>query len=254
VSLHSPETGRTYQLWVEPPGRYDRSGDHRYPVVLCLDAPWTFGVACDAFRLLPLSGELPEAIVVGVAHDGPDLSAVIQERAKDFTPTAADAPRGTGVRVPAAELGRAADFRAFLASTVLPLVEGRYRTDGDRTLVGHSFSGLFGLTWLLGEPTAFDRWVLASPSVWWDDRHVFAVEAAQADSGEDLPARVFLSASEGDELGADGPFGGHAAFHAQLAGRQRPGLRCTWASFAGETHQSVVAPALVRGLREVFRP
>ena len=252
IPLHNDEVGRSYQIWVERPARYEPHGDRRYPVVLCLDAPWTFGVVSDAFRLLPLSGELPEAIVVGVAHNAPDLHTVIQQRAMDFTPTAAFAPPATGVRVQPEELGGAASFCRFLAATVLPRALRGLRTTDDRTLIGHSFSALLGLAWLLEEPTALARWVLASPSVWWDDRVIFAREAVQAASGADLPARVFLSASEGDEAGADGPFGGHFAFHTQLVSRARPGLRCTWMSFPGETHSSVVAAAVVRGLREVF--
>lgn len=251
VRLHSPETGRRYQVWVETPGRYPSTGA-RYPVVLCLDAPWTYGVVRDAFRILPLSRELPEAIVVGVAHDEADLRSVLQQRAMDFTPTRAAAPPATGVRVEAEQLGQAEEFRAFLTGTVLPLVVQRYRCQDDHTLVGHSFSGLFGLHWLLQEPTAFSRWVLTSPSVWWDDRVIFEREAEQAATGADLPARVFLSMSEEDASAGGGGFGGHDEFHAQLVSRGRPGLVCGWAQFPGETHTSVVAASVVRGLRHVF--
>lgn len=247
--LASSGTGRRYQVWIEAPGRYDPADDRRYPVVVCLDGPWTFGVVRDAFRLLPLSRELPEAIVVGVAHDQPDLREVLQQRAADFTPTPADAPPATGVRLAASELGGAGAFARFLADEVLPAVAARYRTSGDATLVGHSFSGLFGLSRLLLDPTWFDRWVLASPSVWWDDRVVFALEAAQAATGADLPTRVFLSCADEDPA-----FGGHRRFYDQLVARRRPGLRATWHHFEGETHQSVIPAALTRGLRQVFAP
>lgn len=251
IAVEDGDTGRSYQLWVETPGRY-RESDRHYPVVFCLDAPWTYGVARDAFRLLPLSRELPEAIVVGVAHDEPDLRTVTQLRARDFTPTKAPAPPETGVRLGSDELGRADVFWGFLSGIVLPLIDDRYRTTGDRTLVAHSFSGLFGLHVLLQEPQAFRRWVLTSPSVWWDDRVIFRTEAAQAATGVDLPATVFLSMAEGDDHDGGNQFGGHADFVAQLTSRHRPGLRCTWVRFPDETHSSVVAAAVVRGLRTVF--
>lgn len=251
VAVEDERTGRAYQLWVQTPGRYGSSG-RTYPLVVCLDAPWTFGLTRDAFRLLPLSRELPEAIVVGVAHDEADLRTVTQLRARDFTPTSATAPPETGVRLPAEQLGGGPSFRRLLAGTLLPLVHERYRTDGDATLVGHSFSALFGLDWLLDEPTAFRRWVLTSPSVWWDDRVIFAREEAQAATGADLPARVFLSMAEGDDPPGGSHFAGHARFFEQLTGRRRPGLHCTWARFPGESHSSVVSAAVVRGLREVF--
>lgn len=247
--LHSSETGFGYEITVEVPNRYPRS-DRSYPLVVCLDAQWTYGAVRDAFRILPLSQELPEAVVVGVAHAAPDLHQVLQQRAVDFTPTPYAAPPETGVRLPAEDVGRADRFRRFLLDTVMPAVADRYRVSGQRTLVGHSFSALFGLDTLLVEPTAFDRWVLPSPSVWWDDRVMFAREAEHASRTTDIPATVFLSV--GGEETHDG-FGGQEAFHRQLAGRRYPSLDLSWHLFPGETHQSVISGAVVRGLRTVYR-
>lgn len=251
VSITSEQTGFDYELTIEVPNRYPTSDDTRYPVVVCLDGLWTYGPVRDAFRILPLSRELPEAIVVGVGHAHPDLREVLQQRAVDFTPTAYEAPTATGVRLPADQVGRAEPFRRFLVDTLMPLVADRYRTNGDRTLVGHSFSGLFGADTLFVEPSAFDRWVLTSPSVWWDDHVMFDREEQHAASTSELPARVFMSVG-GDE-GNDEVFGGHQAFHDRLAARGHGGLELDWCLFPGETHQSVISGAVVRGLRMVYR-
>ncbi len=247
----SPETGSHYVVTVEVPSRYRYDDDTRYPVVVCLDGWWTFGAVRDAFRIQPLGRELPEAIVVAVSHADADIRRVIQLRAVDFTPTPAAAPPETGVTLPAAEVGRADRFRRFLVDRALPSVAERFRISDDRTLVGHSFSALFGLDTLLAEPDAFGRWVLASPSVWWDDRIMFAREEAHAASATDLPARVFLSRGG---LEDDGAFGGQEAFHDRLAARRYPNLDLRWRTFGGESHQSVIGSALTRGLREVFTP
>lgn len=243
-------TGRRYRVSVEVPNRY-RSGDAAYPLVVVLDGQWITGVVRDAFRILPLERLLPEAIVVGVEHRTPDLRSLLQDRAADFTPTAADAPPETGVRIGADEVGGAADFRRLLLDVILPRVADRWRISDDRTLVGHSFSALFGLDTLLQTPDAFGRWVLTSPSVWWDDRVIFRREAAHAATATDLPGRVFLSV--GSEEGGGEIFGGHAEFHRRLAARNHPSLRLDWRVFDGETHQSVIAPAVTRGLVQVFR-
>ena len=246
--VHSDETGFDYQICVEVPNRYDAKPDARFPVVVCLDGLWTFGPVRDAFRILPLGRELPEAVVVGVGHGATDLMEVLQLRAVDYTPTRYASPPETGVRIAAEETGRADRFRRFLVDTLLPSLADRYRLADDRTLVGHSFSGLFGVDTLLVEPEAFDRWVLPSPSLWWDDRVMLKREADHAASTDDVDARVFLSLG-GDESN-DG-FGGQREFYEQLAARRYPSLDLQWAWFPGETHQSVIGAAVVRGLRAV---
>lgn len=249
LNLDSEETGHSYELTIEVPNRYPGS-DKAYPLVVALDGLWTFGVVRDAFRILSLGQELPEAIVVGVTHADTDLKQVLQQRAVDFTPTQSAAPSATGVRLPADQVGQAERFRRFLVDVVVPTVTDRCRVTDDRTLVGHSFSGLFGLDLLFNEPSAFNRWVLASPSVWWDDRVMFKLEADHAARTEDIEATVFLSAG-GDE-GHERGFGGHQDFHRQLADRGYPGLDLRWEMFPGETHQSVISSAVIRGLRSVF--
>ncbi len=250
LDLHSDETGLDYRIWVEVPNRYPTKPDTSFPLVVCLDGLWTYGPVRDAFRILPLSRELPEAVVVGVGHAARDMTEILQLRAIDYTPTRFQSPAETGVRLPADEVGRADRFRRFLLDTLVPLLADRYRLSDDRTLVGHSFSGLFGVDTLLTEPDAFNRWVLTSPSLWWDDRIMLKRETDHAARTDDIAATVFLSLG-GDEL--DGGFGGQREFHDQLAGRRYQNLDLHWELFPGETHQSVISTAVVRGLRTVFR-
>jgi predicted alpha/beta superfamily hydrolase len=247
--LTSEHTGRSYQVTVELPNRY-RSGDRRYPLVVVLDGQWVFGPVRDAFRIMALHRELPEAVLVGVAHAEPDLRSILQDRARDFTPTQATAPSQTGVRAPAEEVGQAASFRRALVDEIIPAATGGLRLDGDRTIVGHSFSALFALDTLLEEPSLFDRWVLASPSVWWDDQVMFRREANHAAMTDDVVARVFMSA--GSEEGGEEGFGGHREIFERLADRAYPSLALSWALFPGESHTSVINAAVSRGLREVF--
>ena len=247
--LHSDETGLDYRIWVEVPNRYRAKPDATFPVVICLDGLWTYGPVRDAFRIMPLGRELPEAVVVGVGHAAQDMVEVLQFRAVDYTPTRFQSPPQTGVRLPADDVGRADRFRRFLIDSLLPLLADRYRLSDDRTMVGHSFSALFGVDTLLSEPAAFDRWVLTSPSIWWDDRVMLTREAAHAAQTEDVAATVFLSLG-GDEV-EDG-FGGQKELYEQLASRRYPSLDLHWELFPGETHQSVISAAVVRGLRTVF--
>jgi uncharacterized protein len=240
---------RTYQLWVDTPARFDPDLDGGYPLILCLDALWTFGTAVDAARILGLGKELPRAIVAGVAHNNPDIKELVQERAMDFTVTQAEAPRLTGVRVSAEQLGGAEAFRLWLESDVIPLLRSEYPIS-EVTFVGHSFSALFGLHVLFTAPATFDHYLLASPSVWWDDRVMFDLEAAHAQTNNDLAGHVFMSngSLEKDD------FSPHKEFHDQLASRGHPSLKMQWHQFPDETHSSVVSVAVNRGLRALLAP
>lgn len=79
---------------------------------------------------------------------------------------------------------------------------------------------------------------------------MFDREAAHAIATDDVDGTVFLSA--GSLEGGDEAFGGHRAMYDRLDGRGYPSLRLHWREFEGETHQSVIGAATVRGLREVF--
>ncbi len=239
-----PDVGRNYALWIDVPPTYDPNGDEAHPLYLCFDAMWTYGTVVDTVRLLAPTKDLPKAIVVGVAHDEASYRDVIQLRAMDFTTTAVDAPALTGVRVSGAELGGAEAFREWVSAEVLTFLNQKFRVS-ETTFVGHSFSALFGVHVLFETPSMFDHYLLASPSVWWDDQVMFRREEQIHETGESLEAHVFMSKGEleTDELSP------HQEFHDQLAARRYPNLRLHWQIFPQETHLSVVPVALSHGLR-----
>lgn len=47
-----------------------------------------------------------------------------------------------------------------------------------RTLIGHSFGGLFTVNAVLTQPHAFDDFIAADPSFWWDQRRLIQKAAA----------------------------------------------------------------------------
>lgn len=256
--LHDEEhTGLTHVVTIDRPHRHESL--ERPPVIVCLDGAWTTGTIRDATRSMSMSREAPEAVVVGVWFDEPSMGAYLRARAQYYTPTGWVPPPETGVRdVTATDTGKADAYRAFLREQVLPLVDSEIPV-GERWLFGHSFSGLFGLHTLFNEPALFDRYLLASPSIWWHDRSILDAEQAWAEANADLPAAVFLSSGgiESSTEFNDDRFrmGGNVDdLCERLVGRGYPGLSLTRAMLAGESHNSTVGAAVSVGLRALFAP
>lgn len=189
-------------------------------------------------------------------------------RARDLTPTQAGAPAGVPLSTPPFGFGGAARYLDALEEDVMPQVEARYGGDrADRTLLGFSFGGLFALYTLFHRPQAFRRYLIVSPSIWWDDRIALDHEHAWAACHDDLPARVFLSVgceeqsagagwkNEGfpdDALVALAQVENVRELCDRLRSRAYPGLHLECAFLAGEHHLTGTAAGITRGLVSLF--
>ncbi len=256
-------TGISHVVSVGLPARH-RSLDE-VPLLVCLDGPWVFGTTLDASRIMSMSAEAPEAAVVGLSFATDSMGEYLRERARWYTPTPWVPPTITGVKnVTAEECGRAEDLLGFIRDQLLPTVIAD-RLGGlavtERWLVGHSFSALFGLRTLFEAPDLFDKWLLASPSIWWDDRAVLAHEAAYAAANDDLPAAVFTCYGEAEAVAAsdeEAYFGMGANVEelvATLRSRSYEHLELSHRVLPGDGHASSVGAAISHGLRAlVERP
>ncbi|MCA9712863.1 MAG: alpha/beta hydrolase, partial [Myxococcales bacterium] len=98
-------------------------------------------------------------------------------------------------------MGGADAFLDFIATELQPLVEANYPADpDDATIVGASLGGTFATYALFERPELFERYVIVSPGLNWDDAMLMDLEAEYAANHEDLSARVFLAAGGLEEL------------------------------------------------------
>ncbi len=224
------------------------------PLIVCLDAPWTFGTVLDATRIMSMSGEAPEAMVVGVGFAEESMGEYLRQRARWLTPTPFEPPLASGVKgVEAQDCGRAEVLHGFIRDQLLPSIEADHPI-GERWFVGHSFSALFGVRALLTEPSLFDKWLLASPSIWWDDRAILELEEQFAGAGNDLAADVFVSAGEHERESGFSIVDDALGFVDALQGRGYPSLRATSAILAGDGHSNCIGNAVSKGLRALSSP
>ena len=212
------------------------------PVVYLLDAEYSFGAVAYAIRRMVKDSLIPPVLLVGVAYEVP-YDEYYRRRERDFTPTAAHLDEFPNA-------GQAGSFARFLRQELVPFINRTYRVDpDDRTIVGLSFSGLFSTYLLLTETGLFDRYVIVSPSLWWDNGIVFRYESDYGSRNTVLPARVYLAAGEQDGHNILRDLG---RMQEVLAARSYQGLQYQVQLFPDETHRTVFPLAVSHGLRFVF--
>jgi predicted alpha/beta superfamily hydrolase len=249
LDLHSKETGADYQLFVATPPGYPQPGKI-YPVVYMLDADYSFALVRNVVQHFVEREGLPPMILVAIAYPGAaeDRNLYKLSRTRDYTPIFAR-EGGYGLEFQKVS-GGAPKFKAFMASELFPFVERRFATDpSDRTIIGHSYGGLFATYVLLTQTSLFKRYVIVSPSLWYSDRIAFQMEEAAAANGMPSNVNVFLSVGALEDSRMPNDL--HALYD-RLKRRHHRGLKLDIQVFGGERHDSVFPGAVSRGLRTVF--
>jgi predicted alpha/beta superfamily hydrolase len=251
--------GQSYRAWVATPAK-PVPGQLR-PVLYTLDANFSFGAVAEASRMLAFSGEIPPVIVVGIGYPVA-MPQPMFLRNFELTPTTDHdyLERAAKQNQPMGPNGHAgaAGFLEFITEELAPAIEEQYGGDAnDRALSGFSLGGLFTAYALLQQPLAFQRFIVGSPSFWWDNRVMFEMEAKRAEGSKSLPARVFVSAGELEQA-VGGPLPSWARmvtnaleFAAVLASRKYEGLEIEHQTVLNVGHQQ--PPMLVQGLTSVYR-
>ncbi len=129
--------------------------------------------------ILRLGPEIPELIVVGVSYPVAGYRQTRHLRVVDYTPSSyplADSVLSDDLGVDVRS-GGGPDFLQVLKDELLPFIDDNYRTTPDRALAGHSLGALFVAYALFEDPSYFGRYLISSPSLWWNEGEMFAREA-----------------------------------------------------------------------------
>ena len=262
LEIFSEEINQRFRINVGFPPNYS-SENKKYPVVYVTDAGANFGGLMSSLPLMQLVNDLPHFILVGIDYVSDGLNDFMSLRNRDLTPTN-DSVWMTNQKdlykifgdLPEVDAGGAKEFLEFINNKVKPLINDNYHTDeSDQTYCGFSLGGLFGLFTLFTSPQSFNRYVIGSPSIWWDDRHILEVEKEYSKNNKNLPAKVFLSIGslEEEPEGIDFKMVTNVkSLSKTLKKRNYQGLSVNTVILQDETHCSGIAATLNRGLRDVF--
>jgi uncharacterized protein len=158
--INSAILGEKRALNIYLPEGYGSDDTVKYPVIYLLDGgvdeDYLHVTGLVSFNSFPWVGRLPPSIVVGIVNT---------DRKRDFTfsPTV----KSYKEKYPA--WGGADHFIAFMEQELQPYVRRNFRTSVPRTIIGESLGGLLAVQILLEKPEMFDRYIIISPSLWWDN-------------------------------------------------------------------------------------
>jgi uncharacterized protein len=196
--LASKIAGRTYRIFVYQP--MIPAPPEGHPVITVTDGNMNFPLAAVMAGMFAFQAK--PAMVVGVGYPTDAPFDMMRLRVRDLTP---ETPMqniriSPGLPEPTPEnYGGGELFRRFLVEELRPVIAARWSVNpDDQTLYGYSLGGLFTLNALFDDPGAFNAYVAASPSIWWNNRAVLAGEAdfaQRVETGEVAP-RVLVTVGE----------------------------------------------------------
>ncbi len=261
-TLRSSVTAQEYLISVALPFHYHTRPEQTYPVIYVLDYNLYFGMVVEMVREMnlrvPFCKELPDAIIVGIGYPTSGSLAeshaqVMHLRMRDFLSERDEgAEQFIQEHFPVRNTvmsGGAQRFLQFIHQELTPWVESQYRIDAtDRTVMGHSWGGSFALYTLFRHPQLFQRYVVVSPGLPFDD------EIEYSQKHDSLPVRMYLAfgEAEGDAKMDEEGRSKFNAFIGSLNARQYVGFRLNHQVIANCTHCAVVAPAFLAGLLAVL--
>lgn len=208
--------------------------------MLFMDGDDQFSFAVEAYRDLRAQDRVPPLLLVGVGY-GASYSQPGNQRGRDYTHTPhEDEPLS----------GDADTFLEFLTTTLWKELARRFPLRDDaRGIGGHSLGSLFALFALWQKPPFFTHYLLSSPSIWWDHRHILQWGRERHDWSARLPARVFLSVGSKDSKSMVGDVG---LLEAQFAEKPFEEFSLTTRRFPTHDHFNVIYDAFHAGLEALW--
>lgn len=217
------------------PKEYKDSLASNYPVIYLLDG----AVDEDFYHVAGLvryhqdHGMMPPTILVGIANT---------DRKRDMTFPSSD-PRDLE---DFPTTGGSAKFIRFLQTELPDFMGENFRTTGHATLIGQSLAGLLVTEVLLTEPSAFNDYIIVSPSLWWDRESLFNRMDSLAASMKQFPSRVFASAGTEYPVMVEGS--------RKLAELLKNKTDASFLHLPAEDHNTILHEALTRAFDRWYDP
>jgi uncharacterized protein len=187
--IYSKYVKDSFEIYVTLPPNYANNTGN-YSAVYYLDANLKSG---NSVRKIldekQKTGDPLNAVAIGIGHVG---NYRVLRRRDFITPFTKS---GDSLISNQENFGQSAAFYQFLQEELIPSIENSYRTSvSNKTLIGHSFGGLFACYALFKKERLFSNYVMLSPSLWVNYDNIYEFEKQYRKNSDSLQARVYMRA------------------------------------------------------------
>ncbi len=179
-SIHSEALNQKRYIQVFTPTGHTLGSTDKYDVLYVLDGGnWNTGLISRLQRFVEGEGNMPPTIIVSVMGI---------DRNRELTPTQLENWETSG---------GGEKFLHYITKELIPYIDGRYPSNGDNTLWGHSLSGMFAVYAMLNASASFKSYIAVDPSLWWDNSLIPKMAADKLPDLAGANTTLFISGREG---------------------------------------------------------
>ncbi len=181
--IQSVQLGEKRTLNIYLPEGYNKDDTTRYPVIYLLDGSadedFIHVVGLVQFCSFPWVNRIQPSIVVGIAN---------VDRKRDFTyPSRIEDDKKL-----CPTSGHSDKFIAFIEKELHPFIEKKYKTNNSKTIIGESLGGLLVTEILFKDPSLFNKYIIVSPSLWWDNGSMLKADSSTIQEDLKLHLNIYI--------------------------------------------------------------
>lgn len=254
-SLFSKSLQEYRRIYVQLPENYDPANNQKYPVVYILDGEVLLPTVYNVLSFYS-GGFMPEMVIVGISNN--------KNRMRDLTTSKVAEMYGMPFDQ---DNGDAANFNTFIATELIPFIENKYPATHFRTLIGHSYGGLYTIYTLLNHPELFSNYIAIDPSLDWDKQKLIGDARVKLSNNSYKGKSLFMSLGGQlhmqnstitidnvmqDESGFTLFARSNITFSEVVKENANNGLSFDWKFYPNDLHGTISFPSILDGLISVF--
>jgi predicted alpha/beta superfamily hydrolase len=254
-SLYSETLNEYREIYIQLPESFNPDENQKYPVVFILDGEQFLPTVNDVQSYYS-GGFTPEMVLVGISNN--------KHRMRDLTTSKVTEMYGMPFD---GENGEADNFSQFIETELIPYIEKNYHVTGFRTLIGHSYGGLFTLYTLIHSPELFTNYLAIDPSLDWDGQKLLK-EAKELSATQKYEQKsLFMSLGgqlhmQNSQITIDNVMQdttgftlfprSNISFANHLRKNANSGLTFEWKFYPDDLHGTIPFPSIMDGLISLF--
>ncbi len=254
-SIYSTSLKEYRKIYVQVPANYKSNQKQKYPVVYILDGEVFLPTVYNVHSFYS-GGFFPEMVIIGIAND--------KNRMRDLTTSKITEMYGMPFEQ---ENGEAENFTKFIETELIPFIENKYPVTNYRTLIGHSYGGLFTINSLVHQPQLFANYLAIDPSLDWDNQKLLNEAKEKIPSANYKGKSLFISLSgqlhmQNSKISIDNVMQDNSDFtlfarsNIQFSNLMKEnsqnGLDYDWKFYPKDLHGTVPFPSIMDGLISIF--